>query len=364
MTTPTGAISFEDIRTEFGQPQANNSLNNYYSGGSALGAPLANVPASGAISMSELRNTAKISGGGDRHNISSGYPNATNIIFFTNTDCHSNTTGTAALSLPSGRTGATSIIINHGVYGRSGNGGSGQSVSHSANSNAAPTGSAGNGGAGGTAVLLQSPAFVDNNSNVYGGSGGGGGGSAYGSNITGAINNGTTCTSTTFKGITTNTNGSTAFTIGTGGGGGSGGGQPGNISDGGGGSAGGGGHTTNFANGNVNVTTSGTQCSSNGSFFNGRIVRMVSNQGNFSNTPGASGGSNGNAGSGRSATSGTVSFPTINANGVSISSRAVSANGDASSGGSAGASFSGFGTHSQTVHGIASTSGSTNGNFS
>ena len=66
----------------------------------------------------------RISGGGDRHNISSGYPNATNIIFFTNTDCHSNTTGTAALSLPSGRTGATSIIINHGVYGRSGNGGS------------------------------------------------------------------------------------------------------------------------------------------------------------------------------------------------------------------------------------------------
>ena len=364
MTTPTGAISFEDIRTEFGQPQANNSLNNYYSGGPALGNPLASVPASGAIALSELRNTAKISGGGDRHNISSGYPNATNLLFTTNADCFSNTTGTAALFLPSGRTGATSIIINHGVYGRSGNGGNGQPVSHSANSNAAPTGSAGNGGGGGTAFLVQSPAFIDNNSNVYGGSGGGGGGSAYGSNITGAINNGTTCTSTTFKGITTNTNGSTAFTIGSGGGGGGAGAQPGNISDGGGGSAGGGGHTTNFANGNVNVTTTGTQCSANGSFFNGRIVRMVSNQGNFGNTPGGSGGSNGNAGSGRIATSGTVSFPALNQNGVSISSRGVSANGGASNGGGAGNSFSGYNTYNQTVHGIASTSGTTNGNFS
>ena len=45
------------------------------------------------------------------------------------------------------------------------------------------------------------------------------------------------------------------------------------------GSAGGGGHTANFANGNQDVTTNGTQCSSNGSFFNGRIVRLVSNQG-------------------------------------------------------------------------------------
>ena len=364
MATPSGQISFEDIRTEFGRPQANNEFGEYYSGGNALGAPLANVPSSGAISMSQLQSIEKTSGGGDRHTISSGIPNSTHIIFFTNQECYSNTTSTPALALPTGRTGATSIIINHGVYGRSGNGGSGQSVSHSSNGNAQPTGSAGDGGGGGTAVLLQSPAFVDNNSNVYGGSGGGGGGSAYGANITGAIDNGITCTSTTFKGITTNTNGSTAFTIGTGGGGGTGGGQPGNISDGGNGSAGGGGHTANFANGNVNVTTTGTQCSSNGSFFNGRIVRMVSNQGNFSNTPGAGGGTNGNPGSGRSATSGTVSFPTINQNGVSISSRAVSANGDASNGGSAGNSFSGYNTYNQTVHGIASTSGSTTGNFS
>ena len=113
MTTPTGAISFEDIRTEFGRPQANNEIGEYYSGGNALGAPLANVPSSGAISMSELRNIAKISGGGDRHTISSGYPNATSIIFFTNQECFSNTTSTPALALPTGRTGATSVSYTH-----------------------------------------------------------------------------------------------------------------------------------------------------------------------------------------------------------------------------------------------------------
>ena len=364
MATPSGSISFENIRSEFGQPQANNSLSNYYSGGPALGAPLANVPSSGAISMSQLKIIEKTSGGGDRINAANGVPNATHLIFFTNADCFSNTTGTASLYVPSGRTGATSLIINHGVYGRSGGGGGGQPVSFSDNGNAQPTGGAGNGGGGGPAVSIGSPCFIDNNSNVYGGSGGGGGGSAYGANITGAIDNGITCASTTFKGITTNTNGSTAFTIGTGGGGGGGGTQPGNISDGGGGSAGGGGHTTNFANGNQSVTTSGTQCTSNSSFFNGRITKMVSNQGNFGNTPGGSGGNNGNGGSGRIATSGTISFPTINQNGVSLSSRAVSANGGASNGGGAGASFTGYNTYNQTVHGIASTSGTTNGNFS
>ena len=70
MATPSGAISFENIRTEFGQPQANNSLSNYYSGGSALGAPLANVPASGAISMSQLRIIEKTSNSGNQINCS------------------------------------------------------------------------------------------------------------------------------------------------------------------------------------------------------------------------------------------------------------------------------------------------------
>jgi hypothetical protein len=364
MTTPTGQISFEDIRTEFGPAQANNSLSNYYSAGPALGAPLANVPASGAISMSQLRNIDKRTGSGNQVNIASGVPNNTSVIFTTSGECYSTSTGTPAMTLSGSRTGATTLVINHGVYGKSGNGGAGQPVSHSDNGNASPTGSAGNGGGGGTAISLNSPVHVDNNSNVYGGSGGGGGGSAFGANITGAINNGITCTSSTLKGITTNTNGNTAFTIGTGGAGGGGGNQNNNNADGSGGGAGGGGHTTNFSSGNQSVTTTGTQCTSNGSFFNGRIVKLVSNQGNFSNTSGGSGGNNGGGGGGRSATSGNIGFPGVNANGVNISSRPVSANGDASNGGGSGASFSGYNAYNQTVHGIASTSGSTGGNFS
>jgi len=364
MATPSGQISFEDLRIEFGQPQANNSLSNYYSGGPALGAPLANVPASGSNSMSALRSIEKRSASGNQVNAASGVPNGTHLIFFTDGECYSNSTGAAALNLPGSRTGASTMVINHGVYGKSGNGGSGQAVSFADNGNAAPTGSAGDGGGGGPAITLGSPVHVDNNSAVYGGSGGGGGGSAYGATITGAIDNGITCTSTTFKGITTNTNGSTAFTIGSGGAGGGGGNQNNNNADGSGGGAGGGGHTTNFANGNRAASTTGTQCTSNSSYFNGRVIKMVSNQGNFSNTTGGSGGSNGGGGSGKSATSGTVSFPTISDNGNSISSRGVNGNGDASSGGGSGNSFNNFGTYSTTVHGIGSTSGITGGNFS
>ncbi len=360
MTTPSGAISFENIRSEFGQPQANNSLSNYYSGGPALGAPLANVPASGAISMSQLKSTHKRSANGDRINMSSYVNAGESIIYFTNGTVYSNTTGTAALVVPGSRTGATSIIIGHTVYGKGGNGGNGQSVTDNGNSAPAPSGSAGDGSGGGGAISLGSPTFVDNNSNVSGGGGGGGGGSAFGG-TTPSASNGITCTSATFKGITTNTNGSTAFMIGTGGGGG---GAGGGTSGGSGGSAGGGGHTTNFANGNRSITTTGTQCTSNGSYYNGRITKLVSNTGNFSNTPGASGGNVGNAGSGRGATSGNISYPTVSDNGNSTSSSPVNGNGDASSGGASGYSYNGYGSYAITVHGIGSDSGSKGGNFS
>ena len=363
MTTPTGAITFQNLQDEFGGSHP-ISLSEMYSGGSALGAPLANVPSSGQISMSQLQNIDKRDGNGNQVNIASGVPNSTSVIFTTSGDCYSNSTGVAALTLSGSRSGATTLVINHGVYGKSGNGGGGQPVTFSDNSNAAPTGSAGNGGGGGTAISLGSPVHVDNNSTVYGGSGGGGGGSAFGANITGGIDNGITCTSTTLKGITTNTNANSAFTIGTGGAGGGGGNQANNNADGAGGSAGGGGHTTNFANGNQAVTNAGIQCSANGSFFNGRTVKLVSNQGNFNNTVGVNGGSNGGAGSSQSGTSGNVGFPAVSQNGVTINSLPVSSNGDGSSGAAAGNSFSGYNTYNQTVHGIGSTSGTTGGNFS
>jgi len=372
MATPSGAISFENIRTEFGQPQANNSLSNYYSGGPALGAPLANVPASGALSMNDLKITEKRSANGDRVNAASGVPNGTHLIFFTNGTCYSNTTGTAALTLPSGRTGASTVVVNHTLAGKCGNGGAGQAVSHTANSNAAGTGSAGNGAGGGVALEVASPVHIDNNSSILAGGGGGGGGSAFGAPYTGLISNGITCNSTDLKGIITNTNGSTAFTIGTGGGGGGGGNSTiTNAADGGGGNAGGGGHTTNFANGNRQVTNNGSQCGVNASYFQSRQVRMVANataggvpggagSGFGGNTPGASGGQNGNAGGNTSAANGSTNFPTISENGSSVSNLS-GVGGDGASGGSAGNAIQGWNSYSITVHGIASTQGTYTG---
>jgi len=362
MATTSGAISFEDIRTEFGTPQANNSLNNYYSGGSALGAPLANVAASGAITMSSLRSIEKTQNSGANINAASGVPNGSSLIFFTNGICYSNTTGTAALYVPSSRTGATTVVINHSVVGKAGNGGNGQAVTYSDNNPAAPTGTAGDGTGGGAAFHMASPTHMDNNSGLYAGSGGGGGGSAYGTALTN-INSGITCTSTTFKGITTNTTANTLWTVGTGGGGGSAGDSTiANSSDGSVGSAGGGGHTTNFANGNQSVTINGTQCTSNGSYYNARHVKMVSNQGNFNNTTGASGGSNGNAGSGQTGTTSNVGFPSLSNNGTTASNIGCNGNGDPSSGGGAGYAIQGWNSYSITVHGITSSQGSFTGN--
>jgi hypothetical protein len=375
MATPSGQISFEDIRTEFGTAQANNSLNNYYSGGSALGAPLINVPASGAISISQLKVIEKTSGSGNQVNVASGVPNGTHVIFFTNGVCHSNNTATEALIVPSGRSGGTTVIINHNIAGRCGNGSGGQNVTFSDNSNAAGTGTAGDGGNGGTAVFLGSTTHIQNNAIVRAGSGGGGGGSAFGAPVTGFISNGITCTSTDLKGIVTNTNGSTRFTIGSaGGGGGAGNSTISNSADGTNGSAGSGGHTTNFANGNRIVTENGTQCTSDSSKFSSRSVKMVSNSnaggtpsgggsGFGGNTNGASGGSDGNAGGSTSAANGTTNFPSISDNGVTVN-QLSGVGGDGASAGSAGNAFSNWNSNSTAVHGIASTQGTFTGGVS
>ena len=375
MATPSGSISFENIRTEFGRPQANNSLSNYYSGGPALGAPLANVPASGQIGMNQLRSIEKTSNNGDRVNAASGVPNGTHLIFFTNGTCYSNTTGTAALYVPGGRTAATTLVVNHNVAGKSGNGGQGQGVSYSDNSNASGTGSAGNGAGGGTAVSIASATHFDNNGNLYAGAGGGAGGSAFGAPITGYTSNGITCTTTNLKGIITNTNGSTRFTIGTGGSGGGGGNSTiTNAADGGGGSAGGGGHTTNFANGNRSATSAGTQCTANTSYFNNRSIKMVANgnaagvgggggSGFGGNTNGASGGTNGNSGGNTGAANGGTNFPSISDNGNSVSNLS-GVGGDGGSAGGSGTAIAGWNSYSLTVHGISSSQGSYTGGIS
>lgn len=372
MTIPNGAASFDNIRSEFGQPQSNVSLSQYYAGGSVLGAPINNVPTSGAISMNQLRGLNLTVTNGQNLDVSN-YVNASeSIIFKTNGVVYSNSVNTAALGVPSGRTGATTLVLNHNVSGKGGNGGAGQPVTHSAGSNAAGTGSAGNGSAGGPAIILVSPTFIDNNAAVRAGGGGGGGGSAFGAPNTGNISNGITCTTTNLKGIITNTNGSTNFTIGTGGGGGGGANsQNANASDGSGGGAGGGGHTTNFANGNRNVTSLGTPCTANFNYFSGRTCRMVANSnaagvgpgassGFGTNTTGGAGGVDGGAGGGRSAQNGSTNFPTISENGNSVSNLS-GVGGDASSGGGVGNAYQGWNSYSTTANGISSTQGTYTG---
>ena len=382
MATPSGAISFEDIRTEFGQPQANNSLNNYYSGGPALGAPLGVVPSSGAISMSQLKIIEKTSGAGNQVNIASGVPNGTHLIYFTNNPCYSNSTGAAAISVPSGRTAGTTLVIGHGIAGKGGNGGAGQEVEETGNTNFAfdttGTGTAGDGSAGGTALSLNSPTHLDNNSTIRAGSGGGGGGSAFGAPKTGYIDNGIACETTNLKGIISTTNGSTEFTIGTGGSGGGGGNSNiTNNADGSGGGPGGGGHQTNFTSTAVvagNPPAGGVQCSANSSFSNQGNFKMIANgnaggvpggggSGFGGNTNGRDGGSDGNAGASGSAANGTTNFPTVSANGASVS-QLSGVGGDGASGGAAGTAIAGWNSHNTTIHGIASSQGTYTGGIS
>jgi|TARA_B100001093_G_scaffold472087_1_gene494879 hypothetical protein len=375
MTTPTGAISFANLQSEFGGSNP-ISLSEYYSGGSLLGAPLNNVASSGAINMNSLRNVDKRSGSGNQVNVRSGLPNATSCIFITSDTCYSNDSGVAALTVPSGATGATTVVINHNIAGKGGSGGQGQGVTNdTSNHDCSPTGSAGNGAGGGPALSLSSPTFVDNNAAIRAGSGGGGGGSAFGGEH-GFISNGITCTTINLKGIITNTNGNTAFLIGSGGGGGAGGNSNiTNNADGAGNNAGGGGHATNFTDGNRNVYVTGTQCTANTSYHTGRRVRMVanSNSGSTGNSVGSSGissacnggsgGGDGNAGASTNA-SGNLSHPAISENGNSVSSTSATGSPDGGSGGGAGIALQGWNNRATSANGISSTQGTYTGGVS
>jgi len=373
MTTPTGAISFQNLQDEFGGSHP-ISLSEYYSGGSLLGAPLNNVAASGAINMDSLRDVDKRSGSGNQVNVRSGLPNSTSVIFSTSDVCYSNDSAQGALQVPSGASGATTVVINHNIAGKGGGGGNGQGVtSDTSNHDASPSGSAGNGASGGPALVLSSPTFVDNNASIRAGSGGGGGGSAFGGEH-GFISNGITCNSTNLKGIITNTNGNTAFLIGSAGGGASGGNsQINNNADGAAGNAGGGGHATNFTSSNRNIYITGTQCSVNGIYYTGRRVRMVasSNAGTTNSAVGGgsgissacnggAGGVDGGAGSSTNA-AGNLSHPTISDNGNSVSSTSATGSPDGGSGGGAGNALQGWNSFNTTANGISSSAGTYTG---
>jgi len=377
MTTPTGAISFANLQSEFGGSNP-ISLSEYYSGGSLLGAPLNNVAASGAINMNSLRNVDKRSGSGNQVNVRSGLPNATSCIFTTSGDCYSNATGTAALTVPSGASGATTVVINHNIAGKGGNGGAGQAITYytiGVNTSCTPTGSAGNGAGGGPALSLGSPTFVDNNAAVRSGSGGGGGGSAFGGVDSGALSNGITCDQSNLKGIILNNTGYSYFLVGSAGGGGGGGNSNiTNSADGSGGGAGGGGDTANFSNGNKTVWSNSNACALNSSYYSSRRVKMIASNNaggtpgggssGFPGTNGGSGGSDGNAGAATNA-SGTTSHATLSENGVNYSGPTTATGSpDGGSAGGAGLAFQGWNNQSTSANGISSTQGTYTGGVS
>lgn len=176
MATPSGTIGLSDVNIELGYPSTDLiSMND------AAVRTLADVP-SGTISMNDLRGksnrvTITLTIASDTTNydlytaVAPSYSAGKSDIFLTinpGVNVYSNSTGTAAVAVPSSfTTGDVITITNNGtIVGRGGNGGNG-----------ALAGSPG--GTGGTGLAVAYPTTVANNNQIAGGGGGGGGGGNY-----------------------------------------------------------------------------------------------------------------------------------------------------------------------------------------
>jgi len=206
MATPTGTISANDIRTEFGASGASNSvsLGNYrisqtVSGLSAL--PLdTGIPQSGAINFGSFRgkklNIVVDCGSGTKINAKSRYDNNTSITYIGNFASKPSSTagkkvwihtnGTIGSDEKSTRTycslltgswdTATDLIIDIGtsgaVYGAGGDGGGGGWAYNTS------VGGGGNGSNGTSAlgVSVTNSVIISNRGSIVAGGGGGGGG--------------------------------------------------------------------------------------------------------------------------------------------------------------------------------------------
>ena len=177
----SGAISLGDVEGEFGGT-APTSLSEYYSAA-------AGVPASGEISLSDFYGTSARA----TINLSTGATNNYNIYTQASADPSYVAGQSDVIVTVSGRVGSTStatpamdtgvfasgdtvkIIVNDWILGKGGAGGVGGNASAANNSSASSTAGA-NGSAGGTALVLQFPISLDNQSEINGGGGGGAGG--------------------------------------------------------------------------------------------------------------------------------------------------------------------------------------------
>lgn len=105
MTTPAGTITLSDIQTEFGGANP-IALGEYYAGGAYVSGSVSGVPASGTISMGDLRS--KSAGGGSY----SPSLSSTNVNEGGSTTCTVTTTGVANGTTLYWTTGTVSGTIN------------------------------------------------------------------------------------------------------------------------------------------------------------------------------------------------------------------------------------------------------------
>ena len=182
---PGTPIDLTDIATEFGD-SAPHTVSEFYRGGGKVPDSAGNsaIPTSGSIALGNFYGSANIvalaltiasnTNNYDLYTVVSADPSysagSTAITLTVNpgVTVGSTSTGTYALSVPSGFNPADSVnIVNNGtIVGRGGNGGSGGSY-NSDNAQA--------GGAGGHALYINRPVSITNSGTLAGAGGGGGG---------------------------------------------------------------------------------------------------------------------------------------------------------------------------------------------
>lgn len=178
MTLPaSGAISLNNIQTEFGGANP-IGLNEYYKGGSYVNAGVsASIPTSGTISIGNFygasaRITVNLTIASNAFNYDvyanrggSYAAGVTNMVVTVNSGVRVGSTSTGGYSLlvPASFNAADTVtIINNGtIQGAGGTGGAGNAAA---------------GAAAGSAVYVNRPTTITNNGAIYGGGGGGGGG--------------------------------------------------------------------------------------------------------------------------------------------------------------------------------------------
>ena len=185
MTLPaSGAITFNNINVELGlSGTAQIDLN-------AAAVRTLFGKASGAIAMSDgygKSNQFAFSITSNQTNanlrtlaINAGWNQSSAVVATINGGVvlHSNSTGTAGLTVDGAWPGGVSLISNGSIYAQGGTGGRGWGTPTS--SGAVPHTNGQAGFAGGSALSVSTPITITNNGTIYGGGGGGGAGGSWG----------------------------------------------------------------------------------------------------------------------------------------------------------------------------------------